>query len=118
MNGAKSNRNEKLNNSAISFKCQVKGDDILAFSNRLKKRTYEYATPLGEMHINTHSSNVIYITAWDWCRFQYVGEIVQKLNKRHNWYKSVFRNPSKYGHCKILSEYFLSGLCKGAKYRL
>ena len=63
MNGAKSNRNEKLNNSAISFKCQVKGDDILAFSNRLKKRTYEYATPLGEMHINTHSSNVIYITA-------------------------------------------------------
>lgn len=63
MNGAKSNRNEKLNNSAIRFKCQVKGNDILAFSNRLRKRTYEYATPLGEMYINSHSSNVIYITA-------------------------------------------------------
>ena len=50
---------------------------------------------------------------------QYVGETVQLLNKRLNWHKSGFRNPSKYSHCKILSKYLNSkSLWKWAKCRV
>ena len=50
------------------------------------------------------------------CFLQYVGETALKLNERFNIHKTGFRHPHKHGHCRILSEHFTLGKCKGAKY--
>ena len=80
------------------------------------KRVYDCVVPPGTVYLNCHSSNLIYLITCSNCCLQYVGETVQKLNERFNFHKTGFRHPQKHGHCRILSEHFTIGKCKGAKY--
>ena len=45
---------------------------------------------------------------------QYVGETVQQLNARFTGYRAGIKNPEKNGTCKILSNHFNKGICKGS----
>ena len=47
-----------------------------------------------------------------------MGETVQKLNERIHSYKTIFRNPSKQGHCQILYNHVTSGMCKEDRYQV
>ena len=80
------------------------------------KRVVDCIVPPGSTYINCHSSNVVYLITCDNCFIQYVGETVQKINKRFNWHRTGLKNPEKYGFCRILSEHFNNGVCKGASY--
>ena len=47
---------------------------------------------------------------------QYVGKTFQELNKRFKGHRTGFKQPSKYGFYKILSDYFLLVVCCKASY--
>lgn len=80
------------------------------------KRIYDCVTPSGSVYIDCNSANVIYLITCNNCGFQYVGETVQKLNKRFNQHRKGIKSPEKYGTCRILSNHFNEGLCKGESY--
>ena len=87
-------------------------------ASSVTKRSYDCIIPPGTISLNCHSSDVIYLITCEQCFLQYVGETVQKLNERFNLHKTGFRHPKKHGHCRILSEHFNQGLCKGATYKV
>jgi len=82
------------------------------------KRLHDCVSPPGTVYLNCHTPNVIYLITCNRCYLQYVGETAQKLNERINFHKTGFRHPSKHGHCKILSDHFNVGVCKGASYKV
>ena len=45
---------------------------------------YKYIVPAGSTYRNDHSSNLVYLITCNKCKFQYVGETSQNLNKRFN----------------------------------
>ena len=101
-----------------SKRCQIKNifnskDRVVSTSS---KRIFNCIVPPGSVYIDCHSSNLIYLRTCSRCSLQYVGETVQKLNERLNWHKSGFRNPKKYGFCRVLSNHFHKGICKGASF--
>ena len=49
---------------------------------------------------------------------QYVRKTFQELNKRESWHKSEFRHPSKYVHCRVLSNFFNKGMSKEASLKV
>ena len=88
-------------------------DKVLSTST---KRIFDCKVPNGTVYLDCHTANVVYLITCTRCWLQYVGETVQKINERLNWHKSGFRNPKKYGYCRVLSEHFHKGLCKNASY--
>ena len=46
--------------------------------------SYKGVVPSGSTYVNDHSSNVVYLITCNKCKFQYVGETSQNLNKRFN----------------------------------
>ena len=105
------------------FRCQSKrckfqfdflpSDRILSTST---KRFYDCIIVPGTVYLDCHSANVIYLITCSKCFLQYVGETAQKLNERFNLHITGFRHPKKHGHCRVLTEHFTTGKCKGAKY--
>ena len=77
-------------------------------------RTYDVIIAPGEKNVNCHSSNCIYLMTCNNCNLQYVGETVQKLNIRQAKHTAGFVHPSKQTSCKILTNHFTEGICKGA----
>ena len=101
-----------------SKRCEIKNifkakDKVVSTSS---KRIFNCIVPPGSVYIDCHSSNLIYLLTCSRCSLQYVGETVQKLNERLNWHKSGFRNPKKYGYCRILSDHFHKGVCRNASF--
>ena len=47
---------------------------------------------------------------------QYVGETVQKLDKRFNWHRTGFNQSSKCVFCRILLDHFHKGVCRNSTY--
>ena len=90
-------------------------DRILSSST---KRFYDCVIVPGTVYLDCHSANVIYLITCTKCYLQYVGETVQQLNERVNFHMSGLRHPKKHGHCRILTEHFTTGKCKGAKYKV
>ena len=80
------------------------------------KRIYDCITPPGTLYVDCHSSNLIYLLTCSTCGFQYVGETVQQLNARFTGHRAGIKQPDKHGTCKILSNHFNQGVCKGATY--
>ena len=80
------------------------------------KRVYNCITPPGTLYVDCHSSNVIYLLTCSTCGLQYIGETAQQLNARFTGHRSGIKQPDKYGTCKILSQHFNQGVCKGASY--
>ena len=114
-NGSNSNI-YRCSDKRCQFKHQFYPTD--KFFSSVTKRVYDCVLPAGTRYIDCHSANVIYLITCSKCKLQYVGETIQQLNKRFNWHKSGFRDPVKYGHCKILSDHFTKGLCAGVKYKV
>ena len=72
----------------------------------------------GTTYIDCISLNVIYLITCNRYPWQYVGETVQKLNKRFYWQKTGFNQPGKYGFCCILSDHFHKVASCGASYSI
>ena len=104
------------------FKCKSKRCGLKEFVPRDKaissctKRTYDCITPPGTIYVDCHSANLIYLLTCMKCGLQYVGETVQQLNARFTMHRTGIKMPEKHGTCKILSNHFNVGLCKGSDY--
>ena len=79
-------------------------------------RIYKSVIPSSISHIDCNTSNIIYLITCKKCALQYVGETCQKLRERFNHHNSCIMNPAKDHNCRILSEHFSKGSCKGATY--
>ena len=62
------------------------------------------------------STNVIYLITCRKCRLQYVGETIQPLKDRICKHGSCIKNWKGDHGCRILTEHFSQGVCKGATY--
>ena len=101
-----------------SRRCQFQ-NKFIPINNVLStttNRLYKCIVPAGSAYVNDHSSNVVYLITCNKCKFQYVGETYQNLNKRFNWHNSCFRNTTAYSFCKIYNTHFTKGYCKDSSY--
>ena len=106
----------KCKSKRCKFQSQFQPTDKIL--STVTKRLHDCVSPPGTVYLNCHTSNVIYLITCNRCYLQYVGETAQKLNERINFHKTGFRHPTKHGHCKILSDHFNVGMCKGASYKV
>ena len=79
-------------------------------------RVYESVIPEEVPFVSCNSSNVIYLVTCRKCCLQYVGETAQLLRERIRHHNYCIRHPDKDHTCRILSEHFSQGLCKGATF--
>ena len=79
-------------------------------------RVYESVIPEEVPFVSCNSSNVIYLVTCRKCCLQYVGETAQLLRERIRHHNYCTRHPDKDHTCRILSEHFSQGLCKGATF--
>ena len=77
---------------------------------------YNCIRPSNSEYINCHTSNCVYLITCTNCSLQYVGETAQKLNERFAFHNTCLLYPTKYSFCRILSNHFNEGHCKGADY--
>ena len=115
------NNNGKVNtlfSKCDSGKCKLKDCFVLDdnFTSSCTLRNYKCVTPPGVLKITCHTPNVVYLLTCSSCGLQYVGETAKQLNERFNKHRSGIKNPAKYGTCKILSNHFTKGICKGSKF--
>lgn len=101
-----------------SSRCKMRGylschDKVVSSSTH---RVYDCIVPPGNMPLDCHSPNVVYLLTCSNCKLQYVGETGLKINERFNLHRSHFKYPTHYGYCKRLSNHFSEGLCKNANY--
>ena len=54
---------------------------------------------------------MIYLITCSRWSLQYVGETVQKLNKKFNFHRTGFNQPGKYSFCHIPSDHFHKDAC-------
>ena len=66
--------------------------------------------------VDCNSANVIYLITCQRCRLQYVGETIQPLRGRIGSHFSSMNHPDKDHTCRILSDHFHHGHCKGAQF--
>ena len=99
-------------------RCQLKNHFLLTdeFKSSCTMRSYKAVLPRGTDKLTCHSSNLVYLLTCSNCGLQYVGETAQQLNARFNGHRVGMKNPKKYGTCKILSNHFNKGVCKGSNY--
>ena len=79
-------------------------------------RIHEAIIPDNIPSVNCNCSNVIYLITCRKCRLQYVGETVQLLRERIAKHFSCMKHPENDNSCRILSEHFSKGKCKGASF--
>ena len=82
------------------------------------QRVYDVICPPGTMNLSCNSTNLVYLLTCTKCSLQYVGETIQGLNQRFSEHRQGIENSSAKSGCKILSEHFNSGHCKGAEYKV
>ena len=88
-------------------------DDFVSSSTH---RIYKYEIPSSVSRIDCNSSNLIYLITCKRCALQYVGETCLKIRERFNIHNTCISHPEKDHNCRILSEHFSKGSCKGATY--
>ena len=66
---------------------------------------FDYVVPNWTTYIDCDSSNGKYLITCNRCFQQFVGETVQKLNKRFNWNRTGFNKSGKRSLCRILSDH-------------
>ena len=49
---------------------------------------------------------MIYLITYNRCPFQYVVETAKKFNKMFKWHRAGFKQPGKYGFCRIRLDHF------------
>lgn len=79
-------------------------------------RIYASEIPSSICQVDCNSSNLIYLITCRKCFLQYVGETCQKIRERFNVHNTCISHPEKDHSCRILSEHFSKGSCKGATY--
>ena len=79
-------------------------------------RIYKSEIPSNVSKVDCNSCNLIYLITCKKCALQYVGETCQKLRERFNLHNTCIAHPEKDHNCRILSEHFSKGSCKGATY--
>ena len=79
-------------------------------------RIYKSEIPSNVCKIDCNTCNLIYLITCKRCALQYVGETCQKLRERFNHHYTCISHPEKDHNCRILSEHFSKGSCKGATY--
>ena len=84
----------------------VSMDKVISTSS---KKIFDCVVPKKTTYTDCNSPNVIYWITCNRRTLQYVGETVQKLNKRFNWHWTGFNQPGKCGFCRILSNYSRKG---------
>lgn len=92
-----------------------------SFSDRFvsssSHRIHRTVIPDSIKSITCKSGNVIYLITCRKCSLQYTGETVQELHDRIGKHRRGFNKPeSSDGHCRILTEHFSQGFCKGADF--
>ena len=100
----------------ISERCKLKANFVsrdLALSST-NNGLYDWIFPAGILYVDCHSSNAFYLITCNEFYMQYVGDTVHTLNEKFNSHRIGFKNPGKYGFCKILSRHFHEDKCKGA----
>ena len=115
-----------LSTSSVRFskcnfaRCQLRDHFLLTdeIKSSSTMRIYKAVLPTGTEKLTCHSSNLVYLLTCSNCGLQYVGETAQQLNARFNGHRVGMKNPKKYGTCKILSNHFNKGVCKGSHYNV
>ena len=79
-------------------------------------RVYKSEIPSSIEAVNCNTSNIIYLITCKKCYLQYVGETCLKLRERFCLHRSCIAHPENDHNCRILSEHFSKGSCKGASY--
>ena len=79
-------------------------------------RIYKSVIPSNIKKIDCNTSNLIYLITCNKCYLQYVGETCLRLRERFNHHNSCIAHPEKDHNCRILSEHFNKGFCKGAAF--
>ena len=86
------------------------------FVSSATHRIYKSEIPASISKIDCNSCNLIYLITCRKCALQYVGETCQKIRDRFRIHNACMGNPDKDQNCRILSEHFNKGSCKGAAY--
>lgn len=86
------------------------------FFSSCTHRIYKSEIPSNIDKINCNTGNLIYLITCQKCSLQYVGETCLKLRERFNLHRSCIAHPEIDHNCRILSEHFSRGSCKGASY--
>ena len=76
----------------------------------------DYVVPNWTTYIDCDSSNGKYLITCNRCFQQFVGETVQKLNKRFNWNRTGFNKSGKRSLCRILSDHSHKFVCFNTSY--
>ena len=100
----------------ISERCKLKANFVsrdLALSS-INNGLYDWIFLAGILYVDCHSSNAFYLITCNEFYMQYVGDTVHTLNEKFNSHRIGFKNPGKYGFCKILYRHFHEDKCKGA----
>ena len=78
-------------------------------------RIYDAVVP-DAAHVDCKSVNLIYLITCRKCKLQYVGETVQMIRERIGKHNSCIRHPANDNSCRILSDHFNEGYCRGATF--
>lgn len=103
-----------------SWSCKFKTDSqprdkvVGSVSNRM----YYFIVSLDIISLNCHSSNLAQIITRNLCHLQYVGETVQKLNQIFYEHKTGSNHRENHGNCRLLSDHFNVGTCKGDRFKI
>ena len=79
-------------------------------------RIHDSIIPDNIPSVHCKTSNLIYLITCRKCKLQYVGETCQLLRDRIYGHVTGFNNPGTDNHCRILTEHFSQGFCKGATF--
>ena len=81
-------------------------------------RTHDSIIPDNVLSVHCMTSNLIYLITCRKCKLQYVGETCQLLRDRIHTHITGFNNPNSDNHCRILTEHFSQGFCRGATFTI
>ena len=79
-------------------------------------RIHNSIIPANTKSLNCNVTNLIYLITCRNCKLQYVGETVQHLRERICAHLYGIKNPLRESKCRILTEHFSQGSCKGSKF--
>ena len=100
------------NGCKLCFCLSLKEQFVSSSSHRI----YSSVIPNNITHVDCCSKNVIYLLTCRKCRLQYVGETIQPIKDRICKHNSCIKNWKGDHGCRILTEHFSQGNCKGATF--
>ena len=86
------------------------------FVSSSSHRIHQTIIPDNIPSVDCNCSNVIYLITCRKCKLQYVGETAQFLRVRIAKHTSCINHPENDNTCRILSQHFSQGHCKGATF--